>query len=275
MTRWRLGTSRWEPLSLRLQASWPLPALLSWGLSWCLWLLLPTWGVPPLWALALSAALSGLCALAYRAVWRSLIVAAGWPLSLLLAHPSLVVPGWLWLMLLALLMTAYPLRSWRDAPWYPTPLGALAGVAAFTGTTSADGGPIRVLDAGCGSGAGLRALRREFPEARLAGVEWSLPLWLLCRWRCRDADVRRGDMWAGSWADHDVVYLFQRPESMRPALDKAMREMQPGNWLVSLAFSHPTVAPVAHWPTVNGRSVWLYRIPAKPRRASPLHALSR
>lgn len=275
MTRWHLGTRSGAPLQLRIQASWPLPALLSWGLSWCVWLLLPKLDVPALWALAFSVVFNALCALLYREIWRGLIVAGGWPLSLLLAHPSLVVPGWLWLMLLSLLMTAYPLRAWRDAPWYPTPLGALAGVAAYTGTMGVNGGPIRVLDAGCGSGAGLRALRQEFPGARLTGVEWSLPLWLLCRWRCRDAEVHRGDMWAASWADHEVVYLFQRPESMRPALDKAMREMRAGNWLVSLAFSHPTVAPVAHWSTASGRSVWLYRIPGKAQHASSLRSLSR
>lgn len=275
MTRWRLSPRRLASLNPHVQTSWPLPALLSWGLSWCLWLLLPMLGMPALWALALSVAVSALCAMLYRQIWRSLIVSVGWPLSLLLAHPSLVVPGWLWLTLLALLMTAYPLRAWRDAPWYPTPPGALAGVAAYTGTTGADGRPIRVLDAGCGTGAGLRALRQEFPAARLTGVEWSLPLWLLCRWRCRDAEVRRGDMWAGSWADHEVVYLFQRPESMRPALDKAMREMRAGNWLVSLAFSHPTLAPVAYWSTASGRSVWLYRIPGKPQRASTLRSRSR
>ena len=37
-----------------------------------------------------------------------------------------------------------------------------------------------VLDAGCGLGHGLQALRRAYPQAQLHGMEWSWPLRLLC-----------------------------------------------------------------------------------------------
>ena len=33
-----------------------------------------------------------------------------------------------------------------------------------------------------------------------------------------------------------MVYLFQRPESMQRAWDKARRDMRPGTWMVSLEF---------------------------------------
>ena len=68
-----------------------------------------------------------------------------------------------------------------------------------------------VLDAGCGLGHGLKALRSAYPQARVRGVERSLPLSWLCRRRCPWAEVRRGDMWAQSWRGVDLVYLFQRP----------------------------------------------------------------
>ena len=244
---------------------WPLPALLAWALGWWLCAGLQALGLPALAAVTVSVVVNMLGALVYRQAWRTVIVAAGWPLSLLLLQPALVVPGWLWLGLLAALLTAYPLRAWRDAPWYPTPPGALAGLHQFTGRTGPGGRPLQVLDAGCGLGAGLRALHQALPQARLAGVEWSWPLWLLCRWRCRFAQVRRGDLWAGSWAEFDVVYLFQRPESMAPALAKAAREMHPGSWLISLAFD-PELPAEGQLRPLGGRTVWVYRI---PHRALP------
>ena len=67
-------------------------------------------------------------------------------------------------------------------------------------------------------------------------MEWSWPLALIARAACPQATVRRADLWAGSWADYDLVYLFQRPESMPRALDKARAEMRRGAWLASLEF---------------------------------------
>ena len=119
-----------------------------------------------------------------------------------------------------------------------------------------------VLDAGCGLGHGLLALRLAWPTARLQGVEWSAPMAWLCRLRCRFAEVRRADMWGHAWAGHDVVYLFQRPESMPRAHAKALAELRPGAWLVSLEFEVPGVAPTLKLPAGRRRSVWCYRIPA-------------
>jgi len=101
--------------------------------------------------------------------------------------------------------------------------GALNGLALAVPL----GPEARVLDAGCGLGAGLVELRREYPGVHLAGVEWSWPLRFACAWRCRDACVARADLWTHSWAGYDLVYLFQRPESLGRALDKARREMRP------------------------------------------------
>jgi len=67
-------------------------------------------------------------------------------------------------------------------------------------------------------------------------------------------------MWCASWATHDLVYLFQRPESMARALAKAEAEMRPGSWLVSLEFEAPGRAPDAVLRPPSGRPVWIYRI---------------
>ena len=118
-----------------------------------------------------------------------------------------------------------------------------------------------VLDAGCGLGDGLRALRSELPQARLHGLEWSWPLRLVCALRCPWARVRRADIWLADWSDFQLVYLFQRPESMGRAAVKAATEMQPGSWLVSLDFALPGVTAMACLEGNSRHKVWIYSMP--------------
>lgn len=164
------------------------------------------------------------------------------------------LPAVAWLLPLLLLLLAYPLRSWRDAPMFPTPKQALHGLQHLVPV------PGRVLDAGCGLGHGLQALHDLWPKAELHGVEWS-PLWAhLAVWRCPFARVRRADMWqSGAWSAYQLVYLFQRPETMARAWAKAEQEMAPGSWMVSLEFEVPGQAPVASLQLPHQRPVWVYR----------------
>ncbi len=123
-----------------------------------------------------------------------------------------------------------------------------------------------MLDAGCGLGDGLRELRREYPQARLEGLEWSWPLRVACGWRCRFARVRRGDIWRADWSAHDLVYLFQRPESMPRAVRKAQGELRTGAWLASLEFEAAELEPTAVLRAADGgRPVWLYQAPFRWR----------
>jgi hypothetical protein len=184
------------------------------------------------------------------------IVAGGFPLSLLVTGVGGALPAWAWLLPLAALALAYPVTAWRDAPVFPTPRDALAGLDRHVALPPS----ASVLDAGCGLGHGLRALRAVWPQARIAGVEWSWPLAIATRLRCPWARVARGDMWRGSWAAHDLVYLFQRPESMARALAKADAEMRPGSWVVSLEFEAAGRAPHARMALASGRPIWVYRI---------------
>ena len=238
---------------------WPLPALLAWAAGWVTMLvLLRAAELPP--ALAATAGLLAGAAPALWAAtfWRRVIVAAGFPLSLLASGVGGALPAWTWLVPLAALALAYPVTAWRDAPVFPTPRNALAGLAQLVDLPPR----AQVHDAGCGLGHGLHALRAVWPQARISGIEWSWPLALATRLRCPWARVARGDMWRGSWAAHDLVYLFQRPESMARAFDKAQAEMRPGTWLVSLEFEAAGRAPHAVLRSASGRPVWIYRIGA-------------
>ncbi|WP_313072262.1 class I SAM-dependent methyltransferase [Melaminivora sp.] len=242
---------------MSLLLRWPLSAVLVWLAAWLAHAL--AWPLAGPLAALLAASLVGAAgSLLERPWWRRALVAVGFPLALLLQGAA-ALPSWAWLLPLALLLLLYPLHAWRDAPVFPTPRGALAGLA---GRVPLPPGAA-VLDAGCGLGDGLLALRAAYPQAALHGLEWSWPLALLCRLRCRFAHVRRADLWAAPWGGYALVYLFQRPESMARAAEKARQEMAPGSWLVSLAFEVPGWAPQARLPGSAGQPVWIYQVPER------------
>ncbi len=237
--------------------AWPLPALLVWAAAWGIHVALTAHGIPAWVAAVLASCAAALVASRATTPWRRRLVAAGFPLSWLAASFAFALPAWAWLLPLALLALLYPMRSWRDAPLFPTPARALVGLAQVAPLPP----EARVVDLGCGLGAGLRELRREYPEAAISGVEWSRPLHWLCALRCGDVRVARGDIWAHDWSGYDLVYLFQRPESMARAAAKSQAELRSGAWLVSLEFEVPGQVPQARLEGADGRSVWLYQTP--------------
>ncbi|MBL8324127.1 MAG: class I SAM-dependent methyltransferase [Rubrivivax sp.] len=241
---------------------WPLPALTAWAGGWAVVLAVRQLGVPAGWDLASGLVLATVVAWPNARPWRRLIAASGFPISAALtASPSLHGEPALWLAALLPLVLLYPLRAWRDAPFFPTPARALHGLA-----TAVQPAPRRVLDAGCGLGHGLRALQGEWPLAQLQGVEWSAPMAWLAAMRVPQARVERGDMWLADWSSFDLVYVFQRPESMARAWQKATTQMRAGSWLASLEFPVPGVKAHATLHADGARALHLYRLPAPRRR---------
>ncbi|MBL8347984.1 MAG: class I SAM-dependent methyltransferase [Rubrivivax sp.] len=256
-------------MSLRLVSHlpWPAPALLAWTAGWA-----AAWscrqvgllGGPDL---AVGTAVAVAFAVGNAGAWRRFIAASGFPASTALLAIGAGADASAWLLALAPLLLLYPLRAWRDAPFFPTPAAALTGLDRVVNPP-----PRCVLDAGCGLGHGLAALRRLWPGAALHGVEWSLPMaWLAAR-RLPSADITRGDMWARSWSGFDFVYLFQRPETMPRAWQKALAEMADGAWFASLEFPVPGVASVAVVDAGVGRPLHLYRVRCAATTASGSHS---
>jgi hypothetical protein len=240
---------------------WPLPALLTWALAWGVFLGLGTLGLGSFTAFLVALLASGLWAWTGRTPWRRVFMLAGFPLSLVASGAAAGFPAWAWLLPLALLLVLYPLKSWGDAPLFPTPSAALEGLAAAAPLPA----NAKIVDAGCGLGAGLMELQRVYPMAKIHGFEWSWPLTLLCRLRCRYAQVKRADIWTTDWSGFDLVYLFQRPESMARAMEKAERELAAGRWLVSLEFQAVDFEHQARLEAVSGKPVWVYQTPFRRR----------
>ncbi len=234
---------------------WPLPAVLVWASAWAVFVALARAGVGILMALGAACAVGVAASLLGNNWWRRLMIALGFPLSLAVSG-AVALPAWAWLLPLLLLLLIYPLNAWRDAPLFPTPKNALNGLAAQAPLAS----DALILDAGCGLGDGLKALRSAYPQATLHGLEWSWPLRALCALRCPWARVRQGDIWQADWSGYNLVYLFQRPESMPRAAAKACAELKSGAWLVSLEFEASDLAAHARLQAPDGRPVWLYRM---------------
>ncbi len=240
----------------RICQRWPLSALLAWLALWLVFVALRACGLSAALALLLTAVIGAVYGWQQTRWWRGVITLGGFLLSMLLSG-LVTVAAWSWLLLLFALLLIYPLKSWRDAPLFPTPVNALGELPGYARLPVS----ARILDAGCGLGDGLMALRQAYPQAQLHGLELSWPLRWLSAVRCPWARVRQGDIWCADWSAYTMVYIFQRPESMGRAAAKALAECKPGSWLVSLEFEATMLVPQAVLKGSGRRALWLYQMP--------------
>jgi hypothetical protein len=237
---------------------WPIPALVAWVMSWLFYFFLQSLGISDSWALIGGTLLSVLLSALGSNLWRRCLIVLGFPLSqLLLTSASVSMPPLAWFLLLVLIVLVYPLNAWSDAPLFPTPSKALLEIPEHIHLEAG----AQILDAGCGLGDGLKALKSAYPEAMFFGLEMSWLLRVFCAMRCPWAKIRQGNIWLAHWHSYDMVYLFQRPESMPHAVKKAAAELKRGSWLVSLEFEARELNPTAVVYGSDGRPVWMYQIP--------------
>jgi hypothetical protein len=241
---------------------WPLPAVLVWLSSWGVFYLTQSLGIGFNSALLMAVCLGAVLSTMGQTWWRKSFIAGGFPVSFLILFSFdglMGLPAWFWLIPLCVLLLIYPIRSWQDAPLFPTPANTLSLLSSKAPLPL----KAKVMDAGCGLGHGLDALRIAYPQADLTGVEWSRLLCWVCQMRCPWAKISRGNIWEVNWSDFNLVYVFQRPESMQRAANKAMKELKPGAWMVSLEFEADALVFSSQFHSSGGKIVWLYQAPLK------------
>jgi len=96
-----------------------------------------------------------------------------------------------------------------------------------------------IYELGCGWGGLTLALAREFPEARVVGIELSPLPWLVARLRARRERrilIARQDFFSADLSSADAVISFLMMKPMGPLSQKLDRELRPQTPVVSVAF---------------------------------------
>lgn len=161
----------------------------------------------------------------------------------LLALQSGQWPAW-WFLAAFLLLLLVNWNSFRErVPLYLSGARTRQRLSERLAGLPAD---FRFIDLGCGLGGTLVQLARDYPAARLVGVE-TAPLVFLAAWlRClpyRNCRVRYRSLWHEALDAYDVVYCFLSPAPMPELWQKARGEMQVGSLLISNSFEIPGVPP--------------------------------
>jgi len=104
--------------------TWPIPALLIWSGTWLIFTFLNSIFLQSPWPWVVATGTGLVCSVLGGTRMRQVLLALGFPLSWWISS-SAPMPAWAWLLPLVLAWMIYPVRSWRDAPLFPTPLSAL------------------------------------------------------------------------------------------------------------------------------------------------------
>lgn len=159
----------------------------------------------------------------------------------LLALQSREWPAW-WFLAAFLLLLLINWNSFRErVPLYLSGADTRRRLSRRLATLPED---FRFVDLGCGLGGTLAQLARDYPKARLVGVETAPLVFLLAWLRClpyRNCTVRYRSLWREDLSCHDVAYCFLSPAPMVELWAKVQREMRPGSLLISNSFEIPGV----------------------------------
>jgi malonyl-CoA O-methyltransferase len=120
--------------------------------------------------------------------------------------------------------------------------------------------PQAVLDLGCGTGAGARAIKRQFPRARVTAADLAPPMLEVARrhsrfWRpihCTQADARQLPFETASF---DLVFtslMLQWVQPLDAALAEIRRVLRPGGLLLASSFGPLTLQELrAAWAAAD------------------------
>ena len=168
---------------------------------------------------------------------------------------------WLFLLLVMVIGAANIIFSVLSfAPWVPArgrDLKRIFKLAALK--------PGQIFyDLGCGDGKAVFYAAKNF-RVRAIGVEFSFPLYLLCRLKnvfCGSglARFRFKNLYDENLSAADAVYFFGIPYRINEAFkQKLKREMKPGAKIISYSFAFPDWLPaVTDRPNDKDLPIYLY-----------------
>lgn len=120
--------------------------------------------------------------------------------------------------------------------------------------------PLKVTDLGCGSGALLLPLAREFPEHEFIGYEWDIVPLTMGKMKAvglQNIKFVKGDYMRQDYSDMDLILCYVLKVTGEPLGKKLAEEIKPGCTVISEMF------PLAHLKEIKQIASSIYGIPEK------------
>lgn len=146
--------------------------------------------------------------------------------------------------------------SWfagSDAPYVPTKMDSIRKVLKLAGVKKGK----RFYE--LGSGDGRVVIEAAKLKADSVGVEQSLIRVFISRYQAalhklKNAKFIHGNIFARSYADADIVYIYLLSKGVKKLEGKLKKELKKGSIVITQTYHFP------HWrPFKKGGDFWLYR----------------
>lgn len=120
--------------------------------------------------------------------------------------------------------------------------------------------PLKVTDLGCGSGALLLPLAREFPEHEFIGYEWDIVPLTMGKMKAaglQNIKFVKGDYMRQDYSDMDLILCYVLKVTGEPLGKKLAEEIKPSCTVISEMF------PLAHLKEIKQIDSSIYGVPEK------------
>ena len=122
----------------------------------------------------------------------------------------------------------------------------------------------KAYELGCGKAGFLRAIELEYPQAELAGVEYSFWPWLIAKIQVSlnksKIEIKRKNLFKVDLADADLIYCYLSHRIMKKLKKKLEQECRKGTKVISYFFALPDLEPDKIVELENGEKVYFYSI---------------